>query len=242
MNAPDPASGSNSTRPTRTTFRSGATARIARRGHRSMNTPTNGPKSVNGNAVISAALKVPTVVLCSLGLNTTDATIAAWKNPSAVCPTTRIVIRRRKSYERSAPRARSRVPGSRGAAICRRPSGLRGVEETGPVGVRRLAVAQDELLDHLAGHVVAELDRRRLHEVRRRPDQRSAEPPILRDLRAPERVDDHAGRIGRVPDLELHLDAHGRVTEVAALEAEHRPLAVLEPRHVVGRTDVDVLL
>jgi hypothetical protein len=47
-----------------------------------MKTPTNGPSSVNGSAVISAALKSPNVVLCSLGLKTTEANSATVKNPS----------------------------------------------------------------------------------------------------------------------------------------------------------------
>src|SRR5262245_35816401 len=161
-----------------------------------MNTPMNGPRIVNGIAVIAAALKTPTLVLPSPGLKTTDAKTTAWKNPSAVCPTTRIANRRRKSSDRSAPRARAIVPGGEGAATCRPPSGLRRVEEAGPVGVRRPAVAQDELLDHLARHVVAELHRRRLHEVRGGPDQRSPQSAVLRELRAPDGVDDHSRRVG----------------------------------------------
>src|SRR5205823_15029276 len=100
------------------------------------------------------------------------------------------------------------------------PSGFRRVEEPRPIGVRGLAIAQDELLDHLARHVVAELHRRRLHEVGGRTDQRSTDPPVLRDLRAPERIDDDPCRIGRVPYLELHLDRQRDIAEVATLEPD----------------------
>ena len=46
---------------------------------------------------------------------------------------------------------------------------------------------------------------------------------------------------GRVPHLELELDVERHVAEVAALEADVRPLAVVEPRHVVRRADVHVV-
>src|SRR5262245_56322739 len=207
-----------------------------------MNTPTNGPRSVKGSAVTRDALNTPTVVLCCASLNTTEATITAWKNPSAVWPTARIANSRRKSCARSAPRARSSVTSAGVAAICRRPSGLRGVEEAGPVGVRGRVVALDEGLHHLARHVVAELHRWRLHEVGGRTDQRAAPSTVLGELGAPERVDDHPGGVRRVPHLELHLDRQRDVPEVAPLEPDQRPLAILEPRYVVGRTDVDVVL
>ena len=54
-------------------------------------------------------------------------------------------------------------------------------------------------------------------------------------------VDDHPGGVRRVPDLELELDVEGHVAEVAALQADVGPLAVLEPGDVVGRADVDGL-
>ena len=93
----------------------------------------------------------------------------------------------------------------------------------------------------LAGLLVAVLHRRRLHEVGRRAEQRAADAAVLGELGAADGVDDHAGRVGRVPDLELQLDVERDVAEVAALEADVGPLAVLQPRHVVRRADVDVV-
>ena len=46
---------------------------------------------------------------------------------------------------------------------------------------------------------------------------------------------------GRVPDLELELGLQRHVAEGLALEADVRPLAVGQPRHVVRRADVDVV-
>ena len=82
---------------------------------------------------------------------------------------------------------------------------------------------------------------RRLHEVRGRTDERAAEPAVEGDAGAAQRVDDDAGRVGGVPDLELELEVEGDVAEVAALDADVGPLAILEPRHVVGRSDVHVV-
>src|SRR5512134_370298 len=75
-----------------------------------MNTPVNGPRTENGSETISVATANPTVVLWSSGENTTDATSAAWNRPSADCDTSRIANRRRKSWLRSAARARPIVP------------------------------------------------------------------------------------------------------------------------------------
>ena len=55
-------------------------------------------------------------------------------------------------------------------------------------------------------------------------------------------VDDDTGRVRRVPDLELELDVDRLIAEAAALEADVRPLAIGEPRHVVARADVDVVV
>ena len=73
------------------------------------------------------------------------------------------------------------------------------------------------------------------------PEQRAADAAVEGDLGAAHRVDDHAGRVRRVPDLELELDVQRHVAEVAALEPDVGPLPVVEPRHVVGRADVHVL-
>jgi hypothetical protein len=64
---------------------------------------------------------------------------------------------------------------------------------------------------------------------------------VERELAAAHGVDDDAGRVGRVPDLELHLHVQRHVAEGLALHADVGPLAVREPRHVVRRPDVDVV-
>src|ERR671911_1154582 len=110
---------------------------------------------------------------------------------------------RRKSALWSASRARAIVPIT-GVPAALRFDGL-AVEERGPVGRGALAVPQDELLDHLPRRVVAELDRRRFHEVRARPDQRTGDATIQRELRAADGVDHDAGGVGAVPHLELEL-------------------------------------
>ena len=67
-------------------------------------------------------------------------------------------------------------------------------------------------------------------------------PVVEGELAAAHGVDDDAGRVRRVPDLELELDVERHVAEGLALDADVRPLAVGEPRHVVRRADVDVVV
>src|SRR5712691_13389648 len=104
-----------------------------------------------------------------------------------------------------------------------------------------LFVAADEPLEAMPGVVVGPLFRRRLHQVRRGREERSLEPPVERDLAATDGVDDHAGRVRRVPHLELQLDVDRLVAEAAALQEDVGPLAVGEPRHVIAGADVDVV-
>ena len=113
---------------------------------------------------------------------------------------------------------------------------------SGRFGLGRLvAVLLDEALDGVVRLVVRELLRRRLHQVRARPFERAADAVVERELREPHRVDHDPGRVRRVPDLELELDVERHVAEGRALHADVRPLAVGQPRHVVGRADVHVL-
>ena len=72
--------------------------------------------------------------------------------------------------------------------------------------------------------------------------QRAADAAVLGDLGGADRVDDDAGRVGRVPDLELVLQVERHVAERATLEADVGPLAVVEPLDVVRRADVHVAL
>ena len=72
-------------------------------------------------------------------------------------------------------------------------------------------------------------------------EDRAADAAVLGDLRGADRVDDDAGGVRRVPDLELVLQVQRDVAEGAALEPDVGPLAVVEPLHVVRRADVHVL-
>src|SRR3954453_6242218 len=96
------------------------------------------------------------------------------------------------------------------------------------------SLAGDEVLHRLARLVIAVLHRRALHEVRARAEQRATDLAIQGDLRAAACVDDDAGRVRGVPPLELVLEVERDVAERATLEADERPLAVVEPRDVVG--------
>src|SRR6185295_13237938 len=109
---------------------------------------------------------------------------------------------------------------------------------------RRLAprVGGDELLGLLARLVVGPLTVRRLHQVARRAVELAGDAVVERQLDQTHRVDDDAGRVGRVPDLELELGGQRHVAEGLALEADVRPLAVGQPSDVVGGTDVHVFV
>ena len=85
------------------------------------------------------------------------------------------------------------------------------------------ALVADERLDQLAGDLVVMLDRRRLHEVRGRPLQRPRDVAVEGQLGAAHRVDDHAGRVRRVPDFELQLDVERHVAERASLQPDVAP-------------------
>src|SRR5437867_968821 len=105
----------------------------------------------------------------------------------------------------------------------------------------RLDAAVDEALEPHPRGLVRPLLGRRLHQVRRGSEERALEASIHGDLARADGIDDHPGRVGRVPHLELELDVDGLVTEGAALQANMRPLAVVEPRHVVAGSDVYVV-
>src|ERR671914_929216 len=69
----------------------------------------------------------------------------------------------------------------------------------------RAGVLRDELLGRLAGQVVRALRVRGLHEVRARAVELAAEAVVESQLAAAHGVDDDAGGVRRVPDLELEL-------------------------------------
>ena len=117
-------------------------------------------------------------------------------------------------------------------------TGERAVQSSGQVGRR---IAGCEGLHHVVGHVVVVLDRRRLHEIGRRAEQGPPYSPIEGQLGATDGVDDDPGRVGGVPHFEFELEVERDVAEVAPLHADIGPFAIVQPRHMVGRTDVDVV-
>ena len=106
---------------------------------------------------------------------------------------------------------------------------------------RLVVLAPDERLDAVERDVVVDLLGRALHEVARRRDERALQAAVEAQLQAADRVGDDAGAVGAVPDLELELGVERHVTEGRALHPDVAPLAVLQPRHVVARADVDVV-
>ena len=70
---------------------------------------------------------------------------------------------------------------------------------------------------------------RRLHQVAGGTVELAGDAVVERQLDQPHRVDDDAGRVRRVPDLELQLDGQRHVAEGFALEPDVRPLAVGQP-------------
>src|SRR5688572_29625054 len=105
-------------------------------------------------------------------------------------------------------------------------------------GERRLPTNKG--LEVLSRFLIAELLRRRLHEVRRGLVNRAGEPAVERQLRTAHGVDNHARGVRAVPDLELRLEHQRDIAEGRALDADVAPLAVLEPGNVVRGADVDV--
>src|SRR5450755_5124649 len=83
-----------------------------------------------------------------------------------------------------------------------------------------LDLTPDELVDQVTGGIVAVLLGRRLHEVRRCRQDRAADAAVAGNLGGPDGIDDHAGRVRRVPDLQLVLKAQRHVAEGPALEPD----------------------
>src|SRR5689334_3412200 len=90
----------------------------------------------------------------------------------------------------------------------------------------RAALAADEPQRAQARLGVGELLGRRLHEIARGADERARDAAIERELGATHGIDDDAGRVRRIPDLELHLTVDRHVAERRTLHADVAPLAV----------------
>src|SRR5919201_638926 len=114
----------------------------------------------------------------------------------------------------------------RGASPRTPSRGRDGRRPSGRPAQRLERTALDVLLDSFARAIVGDLTRRRLHEVRRRSDDRAAETAIESELAAAYGVNHHARAVRRVPDLELDLRVERHVTEGRALHADVAPLAV----------------
>src|SRR5262249_22139282 len=146
--------------------------------------------------------------------------------PSPVCEISRVAKSLRKpglasTVRRSPMNDRAAAGAAAGSLVTRsdyRPGAApRPGRDRGIRGCLPCEFAADELLDGLACVFVAVLLGRRLHEVRRSRDNRAADAAVLGDLRGANRIDDHAGRVRRVPDLELVLQVQRGVTERLAL-------------------------
>src|SRR3954447_23150201 len=127
------------------------------------------------------------------------------------------------------------------AAALQRAAALRG-RRCGLLDRSLALVPLDELLGQLVRLVVLDLLRGRLHEVRARRDERAGDSVVQRELRETNGVDDDAGRVRRVPHFELQLDVQRHVAERRAFHADVGPLPIGQPRHIVGRADMHVLL
>src|SRR5699024_8590657 len=64
---------------------------------------------------------------------------------------------------------------------------------------------------------------------------------VQRDLGGPNCVDNHTGGVRGIPNLQLVLQGHGSITEVAAFQTDEGPLAVIQPGNVVRWANVDVV-
>src|SRR5215468_11252235 len=96
----------------------------------------------------------------------------------------------------------------------------------GPVSRSAIRFAANELLDRVPGDVVAVLLRWGLHEVRRGRQEWPADAAVPGDLGGADGVDDHSGRVRRVPDLQLVLEVERHVAERAPLQPDVGPLTV----------------
>src|SRR5213595_1087184 len=98
----------------------------------------------------------------------------------------------------AAPPAPSRRPRLLAASSRGRRLGAGGAAVASVAPIDSRLITFDELLHQPLGLVVAVLHRRRLHGVRARTLERTADAAVERQLGAAHGVDDDAGRVGRV--------------------------------------------
>src|SRR3954471_21011099 len=105
----------------------------------------------------------------------------------------------------------------------------------------RLRIAGDETIGSLTGFIVGKLLGRRLHEIAGRPYQCTCNPTVHRHFRAAYRIDNNASGIRRVPDVQLQLGAKRHTAKRRAFEADIGHLSIRQPRHMIARTDMNIV-
>src|SRR3954452_25303602 len=89
--------------------------------------------------------------------------------------------------------------------------------------------------------LVGKLFRRRIHEIARRARQGAPKTAIHRQLCAADGVDDYAGGIRRIPDLQPHLGAQWYAAERGAFETDVGKFAIRKPRNMVTGAYVNII-
>ena len=90
--------------------------------------------------------------------------------------------------------------------------------------------------------VIGELARGRFHEITRGANQSAGDAAVEGQFGATNRVDDHAGGIGRVPYLKFQFAIERDIAKGRAFHPDVTPLAIFEPRHVIARSDMGLLI
>src|SRR5215213_7826142 len=101
-------------------------------------------------------------------------------------------------------------------------------------------IAVDERHGAAARLVIGKLQWRGFHEVAGRPHKRAADAAIHCKFGAAHRIDHDTRGIRRVPHLKLHLGTQRNAAERCAFEPDVGALAVLKPRHMIARPDMNV--
>ena len=97
-----------------------------------------------------------------------------------------------------------------------------------------MCVLGNEFLGGLPGLVVGYLAGWGFHEVTRGTGQRPGNPVVQGQFDTADGVNDYSGRVGGVPNFELHLTVERHIPKGGALHPDIAPFAVLEPRDVIA--------
>ncbi len=93
---------------------------------------------------------------------------------------------------------------------------------------------------HLAADLVFKLLGRSLHKIGGRGNQRPADAAVQTQFDTAHSIDDHAGRIGRIPHFQLGFQIQRHLAKGGAFHADVAPFAIGQPGHVVAWTNVDI--